>query len=123
MNRLLVPGGEASQQAANLIPLGLGGGSTPVTVLQDEQSPANPFETSLGDFAANHDLPTAEFATKRLEYREAPLHLVGQRWPIHVFLVLLFVGCIALGCMAWVVGWFRQPYSITTWAVHQELRS
>jgi AraC family transcriptional activator FtrA len=40
-----------------------------------------PFDAALEDVALRQNVPTAEFAAKRLEYRAAPV-LQGRGWPL-----------------------------------------
>jgi hypothetical protein len=101
IDRLLVPGGDGAEQAANQLPVGLGGASVPVKKLQNYDSPDFAYRAALEDLALQQDIPTATFAAKRLEVR-TPLHLMGQQWPIRVILAPLLAGCIALGCMYWL---------------------
>lgn len=101
LNRLLVPGGDGAERAANRPPSGLEGAGVPVKKLQDDESPDYAYGAALEDLALQQDIPTAMFAAKRLEVRTA-LHLVGQKWPLRVILVPLLAGCIALGCVFWL---------------------
>ena len=98
MDRLLVPGGDGAEQAANRLPSGVGGAGVPVKKLQNDQSPDYAYGVALEDLALQQDIPTAMFAAKRLEVRTA-LHFAGQKWPIRVILAPLLAGCIALGCV------------------------
>src|SRR5437762_2207612 len=52
------------------------------TLLPDRnEGPRFPFDGALEDVARRQNIPTAEFAAKRLEYRSAPpLH--GRAWPL-----------------------------------------
>lgn len=97
MDRLLVPGGDGAEQAANRLPSGLAGDGVPVKKLQNDKSPEYAYGVALEDLAFQQNLPTAKFAAKRLEVR-TPLHLAEQKWPIRVILAPLLAGCIAIGC-------------------------
>jgi putative intracellular protease/amidase len=105
MDRLLVPGGDGAEQAAARLPDGLGGGGVPVTILQDDQTPAYAFTTALQELAHSHDVPSATFAAKRLEVR-SPLQLVGTQWPLHLLIIPVLAGlggAIAFGSLAWFI--------------------
>jgi AraC family transcriptional activator FtrA len=104
MDRLLVPGGDAAEQAAARLPDGLGGGGVPVTILQNDQAPEYAFTIALQDLAYTHDVPSAMFAAKRLEVR-SPLQLVGTQWPLHLLIIPVLAGlggAIAFGSLAWL---------------------
>jgi AraC family transcriptional regulator, transcriptional activator FtrA len=101
IDRLLIPGGDGAEQAANRLPAGLREAGVPVKKLQNDESPDYAYGAALEDLALQQDIPTAKFAAKRLEVR-TPLHLVGQKWPIRVILAPLLAGCIALGCVFWL---------------------
>jgi AraC family transcriptional activator FtrA len=101
MDRLVVPGGDGAEQAADRLLSGLGRAGVPVKKMQNDESPDYAYGAALEDLALQQDIPTAMFAAKRLEVR-TPLHLVGQKWPIRVILAPLLAGCIALGCVFWL---------------------
>jgi hypothetical protein len=73
MHRLLIPGGDGAKQA----------------------SPDFAFHAALEDLAREYDTATATFAAKRLEVR-APIKLIGQRWPLRPFLMLMLAGTIGM---------------------------
>jgi AraC family transcriptional activator FtrA len=109
MDRLLVPGGDGTELAANRIPSGLGGAGVPVKKLQNNESSDYAYGVALEDLALQQDIPTAMFAAKRLEVR-TPLHLVGQKWPMRVILAPLLAGCIGLGCVFWLSRLIRRRF-------------
>jgi transcriptional regulator GlxA family with amidase domain len=105
MDRQLVPGGDGAAQAAARLPEGLGGTRVPVTILQNDQTPAYAFTTALEELAHTQDVPSARFAAKRLEVR-IPLQLVGTQWPLHLLIIPVLAGlggAIAFGSLAWLI--------------------
>jgi AraC family transcriptional activator FtrA len=111
MDRLVVPGGDGAEEAANRLPSGLGGAGVPVKKMQNDASPDYAYGVALEDLAFQQDIPTAMFAAKRLEVR-TPLHLVGQKWPIRVILAPLLAGGIALGCVFWLSHSIRRRFQV-----------
>ncbi len=104
VDRVLVPGGDGAQQAADHLPGGLGGAGSHITLLQSDHTPTYAFTLALHDLAATHDVLTARVAAKYLEVR-SPLQLVGPRWPLHLLVIPVLAGlggCIALSSLRWV---------------------
>lgn len=104
MDRVLVPGGDGAQQAANHLPDGLGGAGQEVTLLQNARTPTYAFTLALQDLASTHDVLTARVVAKYLEVR-SPLHLVGPRWPLHLPVIPVLAGlggCLVLWSLLWL---------------------
>jgi transcriptional regulator GlxA family with amidase domain len=104
MDRVLIPGGEGAQAAAEQLPDGLVSAGGQVTRLQNDQTPTYAFTLALQDLAATHDVLTARVAAKGLEVR-SPLHLVGPQWPLHLLIIPVLAasgGCVARWSLAWL---------------------
>jgi hypothetical protein len=103
LGRLMVPGGGATPIATNLSPMF---GDATITAFQNETSSAFAFDLVLKDLAREHDRAIATFAAKRLEVRR-PLELVGTRWPLHPWMMLLLTGMsgvVTLAGLSWFLG-------------------
>lgn len=84
LDRLLISG--TTELPLNPLELGEGG------VTRLHLTPAFAFDSPLKDLALTHDVPTAAFAVKRLEYRPRKLDLRGAGWPVHATLTALACG-------------------------------
>jgi hypothetical protein len=104
MDRVLVPGGDGAQHAADHLPDVLGGAGREVTLLQNDRTPTYAFTLALHDLAATHDVLTARVVAKYLEVR-SPLNLVGPRWPLHLLVIPVLAGlggCSVLWSLRWL---------------------
>jgi putative intracellular protease/amidase len=102
VDRLLVPGGtSASQTEASLTAIA-GRMSAPITRVYDAARPQFAFEVPLEDLAREANVPTAAFATKRLEYRTPSLQLMGGGWPILLTLQPVVIGGLSVALVRWL---------------------
>lgn len=116
LDRLIVPGGvNVAQVAAQLaaappVP-------APLLVLAKPSTPTFAVEAALAAFAHSHNVPTARFAAKRLEYRAASLQLTGKPWLLQVIVTPLLIGSLGLGLTRWLRqrwGNRRRPFTSAT---------
>jgi AraC family transcriptional activator FtrA len=70
--------------------------------LHDSAQPRFAFESPLEDLAREIDVPTAAFATKRVEYRGSSLQLDGAGWPLLLILEPLLIGGLGVGLARWI---------------------
>jgi AraC family transcriptional regulator, transcriptional activator FtrA len=66
------------------------------TITHFQTSASFALGAALQDLAREHDVPTARFAAKRLEYRAEGLELSGAGWPIHLLLAPFLLGVAGL---------------------------
>lgn len=101
LERLIVPGGVNVAQVATRLaaapPV-----NAPLLVLPNPSTPTFAVEDALEAFARTHNVPTARFAAKRLEYRAASLQLTGKPWLLQVIVLPLLIGCLGLGITCWL---------------------
>jgi len=103
VDRFLVPGGPSTAQTNASLTAVEGRITAPITRLHDSAQPRFAFEAPLEDLARETDVPTAAFATKRVEYRAASLQLVGPGWPILLMLQPLLIGGLGVGLARWIL--------------------
>lgn len=114
LDRLIIPGGVNVEQVA----VGLSAApqvNAPLVVLANTSAPSFAVESSLEEFAHSHNLPTARFAAKRLEYRAASLQLTGKPWLIQAIVTPLLIGSLGLAIALWLRKrqWNRRhPYQL-----------
>jgi putative intracellular protease/amidase len=92
LDRVLLPGGRGAALAAaapELTPERLG---APVVALADPAAPRFAYAVTLEDLARQQNMPSARYATRRLEIRGAALHLEGSQWPLQIIVVPLLLG-------------------------------
>jgi putative intracellular protease/amidase len=103
VERLIVPGGPSAAATDASLAAVAGQIEAPIVRLHDSARPRFAFEAPLEDLAREMNVPTAAFATKRLEYRAASLGLAGASWPILLMLQPLLIGGFGVGLARWLV--------------------
>ena len=105
LDRLLVPGREASRRRAAVDAAAQEAGITPEYL---HTQPGFPLEAGLRDLAATVNVPTARWAAKMLEYPidEETLEGRGWPWPLTAIPLVMCLGTIGLLRLG-VVGWQR----------------
>jgi transcriptional regulator GlxA family with amidase domain len=91
LDRLVVPGAAARTAAADRLDLPSG---LPVVYLH--RAPGFAFEAALRDIAATHDVATARWVAKTLQYPATNLRLSGQGWPWDLTLRPLLIAAAAV---------------------------
>jgi hypothetical protein len=74
-----------------------------------------PLEAPLEALARETNVPTAAFATKRVEYRGSSLQLNGAGWPYLLILQPLLIGGLGVGLARWIARGYdrrRQQHRI-----------
>ena len=116
LDRLIVPGGvNVAEVAATLAADSQV--HAPLLTLANPSTPTFAVEAALEEFARSHNVPTARFAAKRLEYRAASLQLTGKPWLLQVFVLPLLIGGLGLGITRWLSKrWWkrRRPDQVTS---------
>jgi hypothetical protein len=102
VDRLLVPGGMSSAQTKASLTVVEGRIAAPIARVHDSARPRFAFEAPLEDLAREENVPTAAFATRRLEYRASSLQLVGAGWPVLLTLQPALIGAVGVGLVRWI---------------------
>ncbi len=95
MDRLLVPGNQASQLATSEVSAWQTNGNA-AKVVYIHPSNKFSFDATLQDLAHQQNIPTAEMAAKFLEYRPGMVQLEGTGWPLWLVIRTLLVGVISV---------------------------
>jgi putative intracellular protease/amidase len=103
VDRFLVPGGPRTAQTNASLAAVEGWTAAPIVRLHDSAQPRFAFEAPLEDLARDQNVPTAAFATKRVEYRASSLRLVGSGWPLLLMLQPLLIGGLGVGLARWIM--------------------
>ncbi len=101
VDRLLVPGGTSAAQTDASLTAVAGRISALITRIHDAARPQFAFEVPVEDLAREENVPTAAFATKRLEYRAPTLQLVGAGWPVLLTLQPVLIGAVGVALVRW----------------------
>jgi AraC family transcriptional activator FtrA len=102
VDRFLVPGAPSTATTNASLAAVEGRIAAPITRLHDSAQPRFAFEAPLEDLAREIDVPTATFATKRVEYRGSSLQLQGAGWPLLLILQPLLIGGLGVGLARWI---------------------
>ena len=113
LDRLLVPGGMGVTQVASTLAAMPAQVGAPLTVLTNPTAPTFAIEVALEALAQTHNVPTARFTAKRLEYRAASLQLNGSTWPAWVLFVPLLLGGLGVGAAGWLRSAKRHQRRLT----------
>ena len=97
VDRFLVPGGPSTGQTDASLQAVQGRIDAPIVRLHDSAQPRFAFEAPMEDLARETNVPTAAFATKRVEYRGSSLQLTGAGWPLLLMLQPLLIGGLGVG--------------------------
>lgn len=101
MDRLIVPGSQARQQAAPAIQAWEAtANAAPVFYLHAATPDRFAFDAPLQDLARQENRPTAVLAAKRLEYRPGTVQTDGSGWPLGMLRGPLLVG-LASPALTW----------------------
>ncbi len=103
VDRLLVPGGASAAHTHASLTAVAERLAAPLTHVHDPARPRFAFEAPLEDLAREHNVPTAAFAAKRLEYRAPSLQLDGPGWPVLLTLQPVFIGGVSVGLVLWLM--------------------
>lgn len=110
MERLIVPGSQAPQQAAaDLSAWKLQRNATPVFYLHADQPQLFAFEAPLQDLARQENIPTAVLDAMRLEYRPGTIQAEGAHWPLWLTIRPLLLGLAGLAITLFITKRWRRP--------------
>jgi AraC family transcriptional activator FtrA len=104
VDRFLVPGSPSTATTDASLQAVEGRIDAPITRLHDSTQPRFAFEAPMEDLARETNVPTAAFATKRVEYRGSSLQLQGPGWPLLLMLQPLLIGGLGVSLARWKVG-------------------
>jgi putative intracellular protease/amidase len=102
VDRFLVPGAQSRDVTNASLTAVERRITAPFTRLHDSAQPRFAFEAPLEDLARETNVPTAAFATKRVEYRGSALQLHGAGWPILLMLQPLLIGALGVTLAWWI---------------------
>jgi AraC family transcriptional activator FtrA len=102
VDRFLVPGAPSLATTNASLQAVEGQIAAPIIRLHDSAEPRFAFEAPLEDLAREIDVPTATFATKRVEYQRSSLPLTGAGWTLLLMLQPLLIGGLGVGLARWI---------------------